>query len=172
MRSPVPYSHLVLTLYGSFLKYIGIIAPSLMAVNPESQIQENKMKIMIGYDGSDVSRKALEVAQNHAKAFDGKVYLVIAVKETEELDYDDMQKAERILIDAEHVCKENKIPYEKHVLVNQLEPGESLVMFSKDNQIDEIILGVQKTSKVGKMLFGSTAQYVILEANCPVITIK
>ena len=130
------------------------------------------MKIMIGYDGSDASQKALEVATRHAKAFEGKVYLMHAVKETEELDYDDMQKAERILIDAENVCKEKKIPCEKHVLVNELEPGESLVTFSNENQIDEIILGIQKTSKVGKMLFGSTAQYVILEANCPVITIK
>jgi nucleotide-binding universal stress UspA family protein len=130
------------------------------------------MKIMIGYDGSDASRKALEVAQQHAKAFEGKIYLMLAVKETEELDYDDMQRAERILIDAENECKANKIPCEKHVLVNELEPGESLVMFSNENKIDEIILGIQKTSKVGKMLFGSTAQYVILEANCPVITTK
>ena len=130
------------------------------------------MKIMIGYDGSDASRKALEVAQQHAKAFEGKIYLMLAVKETEELDYDDMQRAERILIDAENECKANKIPCEKHVLVNELEPGESLVMFSNENKIDEIILGIQKTSKVGKMIFGSTAQYVILEANCPVITTK
>jgi nucleotide-binding universal stress UspA family protein len=145
---------------------------SQMAVNPKFQIEENKMKILIGYDGSDVSRKALEIAQQHAKAFEGSIFLVIAVKETEELDYDDIKKAERILIDAEYICKQNTIPCEKHVLVNELEPGESLVMFSNDNQIDEIILGIHRTSKVGKMLFGSTAQYVILEADCPVITTK
>ena len=130
------------------------------------------MRLMVGYDGSDVSMKALAVANEHAKAFGGTVCLVIAVKETPELEYQDIEKAERILIDAEHVCKENRILCEKHVLVNDLEPGESLVQFSNDHQIDQIFLGIQKTSKVGKMLFGSTAQYIILEAECPVATVK
>jgi nucleotide-binding universal stress UspA family protein len=127
---------------------------------------------MVAYDGSEVSMKALEVAQLHAKTFDSKVHLVLAVKETPQLEYKDIEKSERILIDAENLCRGKKIPCEKHVLVNDLEPGESLVQFSKDHQIDQIFLGIRKTSKVGKMLFGSTAQYVILESKCPVITVK
>ena len=130
------------------------------------------MKIMVGYDGSDASMKALETAQKHAKAFGGMVYLVHAEKETPELEYKDIKKAERILIDAEHVCKDNKIPSEKHVVINDLEPGESLVQFANEHHIDLIVLGIQKTSKVGKMIFGSTVQYVILEAECPVATVK
>ena len=110
------------------------------------------MKIMVGYEGSNVSMKALEVALKHAKAFGGMICLVIAVKETPQLDYKDIEKAERILTDAEHVCKDNKIPCEKHVLVNNLEPGENLIQFCYDHQIDQIVLGIQKTSKVGKML--------------------
>jgi len=39
-------------------------------------------------------------------------------------------------------------------------------------KIGEIIIGVRKRSKVGKLLLGSTAQYVVLHAPCPVITIK
>ncbi|MBT7887657.1 MAG: universal stress protein, partial [Deltaproteobacteria bacterium] len=38
--------------------------------------------------------------------------------------------------------------------------------------INEIIIGIKKTSKVGKLVFGSTAQHVILESNCPVVTVK
>jgi nucleotide-binding universal stress UspA family protein len=38
--------------------------------------------------------------------------------------------------------------------------------------VDEIIIGIEKRSKVGKLLFGSNAQYIILEAPCPVVSVK
>jgi nucleotide-binding universal stress UspA family protein len=50
--------------------------------------------------------------------------------------------------------------------------GEDLVEFAEENKIDEIIVGVKRRSKVGKLLMGSTAQYVILNASCPVVTVK
>ncbi|MGW8186758.1 MAG: universal stress protein, partial [Desulfobacterales bacterium] len=57
-------------------------------------------------------------------------------------------------------------------LVRGLSPGEDLVQFAKENRIDEIIIGVRRRSKVGKLVFGSTAQFVILNAPCPVVSVK
>jgi nucleotide-binding universal stress UspA family protein len=51
-------------------------------------------------------------------------------------------------------------------------PGEDLVDYAGENGIDEIIIGIKRRSKVGKLLFGSNAQYVILKAPCPVVTVK
>jgi nucleotide-binding universal stress UspA family protein len=130
------------------------------------------MKIMVGYDGSDAAKKALELAQNHARAFKATLFVVTAVTQTPELDLEVIEKAERFLRDAESACREKKIACEKHLLINELEPGESLVSFSNAKKMDEIVLGIRKTSKVGKLLFGSTAQYVILESKCPVATVK
>lgn len=47
-----------------------------------------------------------------------------------------------------------------------------LVGFADHNDIKEIVIGVRRRSKVGKLLFGSTAQYVILIASCPVVSVK
>jgi len=47
-----------------------------------------------------------------------------------------------------------------------------LVTFAREEQVDEIIIGVKSRSKVGKILFDSTAQAVILTAECPVVTVK
>jgi len=55
--------------------------------------------------------------------------------------------------------------------VRGFEPGEDIVHYAEENEVDEIIVGVKRRSKVGKLVFGSNAQYVILEALCPVFTV-
>jgi nucleotide-binding universal stress UspA family protein len=62
--------------------------------------------------------------------------------------------------------------YQTRVLVSSNSTGQNLVQMAELEKSDEIIMGVRKRSKVGKLLLGSTAQYVILHAPCPVITIK
>ncbi|MFN2437147.1 MAG: universal stress protein, partial [Desulfotignum sp.] len=58
------------------------------------------------------------------------------------------------------------------LLVRGLEPGEDIVRFADENRVDEIVIGVRSRSKVGKLLFGSTSQVVILQAGCPVVSVK
>jgi nucleotide-binding universal stress UspA family protein len=66
----------------------------------------------------------------------------------------------------------NGIPVETHLLVRGFTPGEDFVEFAKEHDIDEIVVGIRKTSPVGKIVFGSNARYVILNAHCPVVTVK
>jgi nucleotide-binding universal stress UspA family protein len=73
---------------------------------------------------------------------------------------------------AKSLFEENDIPCNTHLLIRGHTAGEDLVEFAKENQVGEIIVGVKRRSKVGKLLMGSTAQYVILQADCPVVTVK
>lgn len=130
------------------------------------------MKIMLCYDGSEEAKQALKLAQMHAKAFAGKIFAITAMKSTPELELKEIEKAERLLRDVEKDCKGKQIDCKTLALVQDLEIGESLVQYAKDNNMEEVVIGIRKTSKVGKILFGSTAQYVILESECPVATIK
>jgi nucleotide-binding universal stress UspA family protein len=70
------------------------------------------------------------------------------------------------------VLDEQGIHNESHLLVRGRIAGEDIVEFAAKNDCDEIIIGVKSRSKVGKILFGSTAQYIILKASCPVISVK
>ena len=65
----------------------------------------------------------------------------------------------------------SQVDYEVQLLVNTLEAGEQLVQFAAAKKVDQIFIGIRKTSKVGKLVFGSTAQYVILNAPCPVVSV-
>jgi nucleotide-binding universal stress UspA family protein len=88
------------------------------------------------------------------------------------LKKEDIDKAESKLESLQRAFKIDDIPCETQASVSYQSPGEDLVNYVKDNNIDEIIIGVRRRSKVGKLVFGSTAQYVILEAPCPVVAVK
>ncbi len=130
------------------------------------------MKILVGYDGSKVSEDALQLAQNRANAFKADIFIVTSLEQSHTLQKEDIDKAEAKLEYLKAPLKADDISCETHASVNYLSPGEDLTQFAKDNDIDEIIIGVRRRSKVGKLVFGSTAQYVILNAPCPVVTVK
>ena len=64
------------------------------------------------------------------------------------------------------------VPNEIHQTVRGMTPGEDIVKYAKENKIDHIFVGIEKKSKTQKILLGSTAQYIILKADCPVTTAK
>jgi nucleotide-binding universal stress UspA family protein len=119
-----------------------------------------------------VAKEALVLAKKHAKAFDAKVYLLTTLAQSPELQLEDIQKAENELERLRISFKEDGIPCEVHAIVSTLTAGEDLVQFAQDNEIEEIVIGVRRRSKVGKLLFGSNAQYIILQATCPVVAVK
>ena len=131
------------------------------------------MKLLVGYDGSKVSLAAIELAKRHARAFQAeKVYLVRSMEGGQDVERREFDNAEHELGRVNRTFMDEDIPSEPHLLVRGLSPGEDLVQFARENGIDEVIIGVRRRSKVGKLVFGSTAQYVILNAPCPVVSVK
>ena len=131
------------------------------------------MKILVGYDGSIEAKDALKLAQKYAKAMGAKIVVVKSVTRHHPLDHEVIQTAEKKLEDEiRNQFNGDRTSYETRLLVSSRSSGENLVWFSELEKIDEIIMGVRKRSKVNKLLMGSTAQYVILNAPCPVVTIK
>ena len=130
------------------------------------------MKILVGYDGSKSAENALSLARTQAKAYNAEVILVTALEQGPNLHKQDIEKAESELEYLRTSFTIENITCETIVSVNYLSHGEALVQLAIDNRIDEIIIGVRKRSQVGKLLLGSTAQYVILNAPCSVLSVK
>ena len=130
------------------------------------------MKIMVGYDQSNVAKEALKLAKKHAKAFEAKVYVVRSLAQSREMKREDIQKAEQELETIRRSFRDEGIECKAEAIVSPITPGEDLVQFTKEREIDEIIVGVKRRSKVGKLIFGSNAQYIILMSECPVVSVK
>lgn len=130
------------------------------------------MQILVAYRGTNVGRDLLDLAIQHARAFGGNVQLVTSLPGGEKTTKKMIIEAEENLAEAGKRLDEQNIPYETHLLVRNNSPGEDIIAFAADNACDEIIIGVKSRSKVGKILFGQTAQHIILKAHCPVVSVK
>lgn len=130
------------------------------------------MKILVCYDDSKASKEALKISIQHAKSFNASVLVITSLIGGNKDDIEDNKKAEEGLKEAQAILEKEGVQCETHLLVRGLTSGEDIIQYGNENSVDEIIIGIKRTSKVGKLVFGSTAQYVILEAECPVVTIK
>jgi nucleotide-binding universal stress UspA family protein len=131
------------------------------------------MKILVAYvGGSEIASKILDIAKKHAKAFKASVFVASSMERVSEKEQVSLDKIEKQLAYVKETMEADGIPCETHILVRGLTPGEDIVEFAADRKVDEIIIGIEKKSKVGKLLFGSNAQYIILESSCPVVSVK
>ena len=131
------------------------------------------MKFLVCYDETNAAKKALKVAREHAKIWKAELEVVYTISRVEPLKHSKVKKIEEKMEgEVKEILTEDDPPYEVQLLLTDLTSGEQLVKFAEDQKMDQIFLGIVKKSKVEKLLFGSTAQYVILHAPCPVVTIQ
>ena len=130
------------------------------------------MKFLVGYNGSDVAKSALAVARTLAKRLDAEVVVMTSMGGGGKETMEEISKVEQDLLDAKRFLEAEGVQCETHQIARGASPGEDLVYFVEENDIDHLFVGVEKKSRTRKMFMGSTAQYVILRAPCPVTTVK
>jgi nucleotide-binding universal stress UspA family protein len=138
----------------------------------EKHSKEISMKLLVGYDGSATAEKALEIAMEKAKSKNARLYVVTSMSKGTESQIHDIQEKEKKLEDIKKRVQAQGVDGDTILLIRGVDAGDDLVQFANENNIDEIFVGVKKRSRVEKMILGSTAQHVILHANCPVTTVK
>jgi len=134
--------------------------------------QEDKMNIMVGTCNFDAEGLLEAAVLKHARAFNAKIYLVRSMEVSESIPREVFAKAEKLLEKGKSFFTRQGVKCESHFIETGLTTGENLIQFAKNNQIDQIIIGVRSRSKIEKLIFGSTAQYVILNSSCPVLCVN
>ena len=133
------------------------------------------MKILLAYDATSEGQKGLDLAVKEARAFNAEVIVFTSTM----MDQKGHAFASNAIKDIEHKHSEAKKLFEDEgiacattIQAKGRQPAEDIVSYAEENNIDLVIIGVRIRSKVGKLLIGSTAQYVILKAPCPVLSFK
>lgn len=52
------------------------------------------------------------------------------------------------------------------------DPSDNVVQVAQRRDARLVVLGLRARTPVGKLVFGSTAQRILLDATCPVLTVK
>ena len=130
------------------------------------------MKILVAYKGTKESQLALELAKTHSRYFDAEILLVSSSEGGKGEDPEEISKMTILLEEIKTALNQEGLSCEVSQLARGLSPGEDIVFFADENHVDMIYVGIQKKSRTSKLLLGSTAQYIILKASCPVISVK
>jgi nucleotide-binding universal stress UspA family protein len=64
------------------------------------------------------------------------------------------------------------LPHEIRQQPSGHEPAEQVVDIADEVDAELIVIGMRRRSAVGKLLLGSTAQRILLDARCPVLAVK
>ncbi len=130
------------------------------------------MKFLVGFNSSKAAQAALALARDYAELFGAKILVITSMGGGVSEKPEKIGEAAKDLAVAGKFLQEKGIICETHQLARGLSPGEDLVEFAEENDIDQIFVGVEKMSRTQKIIVGSTAQYIILKAPCPVVTVK
>jgi nucleotide-binding universal stress UspA family protein len=128
-------------------------------------IMNDKVKILVGYDASPQSKKALNEAITIAKKFSGFIKVVSVYGRGFE------QKAETSVIEVKESLKREKVEYEVE-LIQGSSPAKTLESIAKKENFDLIAVGSRGLGSTASMLLGSVSRDVISNAQCNVLIVK
>jgi len=126
---------------------------------------KDKMKILVGVDGSRHSKRALIEAINVAKKFSGFIKAVTVYKQGMD------QEAEKVLEETEQHLKKEKVDHSLSSILGS-NPARALVNIAKHENFDLIVVGSRGLGSAASILLGSVSRQVVSKAHCDVLVVK
>ena len=115
--------------------------------------------IVVGYSARAEGRAALQRAVSEATLRGSELVVVHTAPDTEVADLAEELRA-------------SGVPHEIRAAYDSLDPADEVLRAAESADADFIVIGLRRRSPVGKLLLGSNAQRVLLDAACPVMAVK
>ena len=143
----------------------------------------NVKKILFPTDFSGGSANALPYAADMAKHYGAKLYLLHVIQDIAEatgwyvphvsLDelYRDIEKNAAKEMDRYGVEELRGIKDIERIVVKG-RPYDEILKFARENKADLIVIGTHGRKGLDRVIFGSTAEKVVRDAPCPVLSVR
>ena len=128
------------------------------------------MVIVVGYVPRPEGRAALDRGIAEARLRGGRLVVLNASRGDALVDagYAGVQEIELV----KSRLADSGVDHELRQLVRGHEPADEVVDLAAELGAELVVIGMRHRSAVGKFLLGSTAQRILMDAPCPVLTVK
>ncbi|HVM20500.1 MAG TPA: universal stress protein [Egibacteraceae bacterium] len=130
------------------------------------------MKIIVGYIKSPEGQAAITTAAAEARLRDAEVVVVHSMRGGGRDEAEQSVTYASELTGLEERLAADGIRVQTRELVRGQSPAEDLIEVAKQEDAALIVIGLRKRSQVGKLILGSNAQQILLNAPCPVLAVK
>lgn len=130
------------------------------------------MAVVVGYVPTPEGRAALQAARQEARDRQLRLVVVNSHKGGASFDGDDSIRTDQELEAVRRELTEDGADFEVLELVRGNDPTEDLVEVAGEVGAALIVIGLRRRSPIGKLVLGSNAQRILLEADCPVLSVK
>jgi nucleotide-binding universal stress UspA family protein len=128
--------------------------------------------VVVGYVPKPEGEAALTKAIEEAKLRGIKLVVVNSHRGGQDFDADAARRAEAEMEAVQSKLTAAGIEHDLRQLVRGFEPAEDLISIAEANSAELIVIGLRRRSPVGKLILGSNAQRILLDAHCPVLAVK
>ena len=130
------------------------------------------MAIVVGYVPTKEGRAALTAAASEARLRNAKLVVINSNRGGRDLDAEEARHYEQALQSIRAELDEAGVEHEVRQLVRGMEPAEDLIAVAQDTGAQLIVIGLRRRTPVGKLILGSNAQRILLDAPCAVLAVK
>lgn len=128
--------------------------------------------IVVGYVPSPEGEAALDRAVDEATLRGSSLLVVNSQRGGRTADYEEMaltNEQVQAIHDRLHAAG---IEHDVRGLIRGNDPADDLVAIAEEVSAELIVIGLRKRTPVGKLIMGSNAQRILLDATCPVLAVK
>ena len=128
--------------------------------------------VVVGYVPKPEGEAAVDQGIAEAKLRGAALIVVNSHRGGREYDDETSTRSENAMSTLETKLKASGLEYDVRQLVRGFEPAEDLIGIAEDSGADLIVIGLRRRTPVGKLILGSNAQRILLDAPCPVLAVK
>jgi len=128
--------------------------------------------IVVGYVDTPEGKAALERAVLEAQQRSARLIVINSQKGGASLTSDHAVELDEALGRAHDQLHATGVEHEVRQLVRGSDPSDDLIAVAEEVDADLIVIGLRRRTPVGKLILGSNAQSILLDASCPVLAVK